>query len=385
VGRIVLHWVDANRADIIGDGHRELLAHIWYPAASTAAGQGPYMPNANFLSDKPVAAGFANLFGPAWAEIRSERLKSHASEKAPLVATKRSIPILIFSAGGVGTPIAYTTQIEELASNGYVVVGVEHTYDAPAVIFPDGRVVPNAAQFWTKVRTETGNEDAFEKRVTAILAADIPSVIDKLRDLNADNASIFHSKLDLARIGVFGHSRGGRVAARACQIDKRIKACANEDGNWSWQPYWLDEHGSGLHQPFMMLDHLDAELPDEAFAQMGTTREAYAQERTARQVEARKKLYGNVTEGAYHVTIIIPGISHNSFSDIRLLGRPDPGSINLWPKDVQLATPNAHILQLISSVTRAFFDTYLRGGNSPRIVSLGRDEVRVERFGKAAR
>jgi hypothetical protein len=85
------------------------------------------------------------------------------------------------------------------------------------------------------------------------------------------------------------------------------------------------------------------------------------------------------------VTIIIPGISHNSFSDIRLLGRMDPGSINLWPKDVQLATPNAHILQLISSVTRAFFDTYLRGGDSSKIVSFGPDEVRVERFGKAAR
>lgn len=102
----------------------------------------------------------------------------------------------------------------------------------------------------------------------------------------------FHSKLDLARIGAFGHSRGGRIAARACQIDKRIKACANEDGNWSWQPYWLDEHGNGLHQPFMMLDHLDAELPDEAFTQMASTREAYVHERTARQVEARQKLAG---------------------------------------------------------------------------------------------
>ena len=88
---------------------------------------------------------------------------------------------------------------------------------------------------------------------------------------------------------------------------------------------------------------------------MGTTREQYLQRSSARQAEAREKFFGTVRGGSYHVTIQIPGISHNSFSDIRMLGRPDAGTVNSWPKDFQAATPNARILNRIAELTREFF------------------------------
>jgi len=110
---------------------------------------------------------------------------------------------------------------------------------------------------------------------------------------------------------------------------------------------------------------------------MGTTRELYAQKRSARQAEARERLYGTVAGGSYHVTIKTPGISHNSFADIRLLGRPDAGTINLWPKDVQAATPHEHILNLITTFTRAFFDKSIRGVPGP-LVDLARRSVEAE-------
>lgn len=37
----------------------------------------------------------------------------------------------------------------------------------------------------------------------------------------------------------------------------------------AWQPFWLDSSGRSMDQPLMMLDHLDAELPDDVFRQMG--------------------------------------------------------------------------------------------------------------------
>ena len=185
--------------------------------------------------------------------------------------------------------------------------------------------------------------------------------MDKLQDLEQETGSIFRRKLALGRIGVFGHSRGGRSAARACQIDDRIKACLNQDGNTGWQPFWLDQSGRSLKQPFMMVDHLDPDPPEEAFAPMGTTREVYVRRRSARQAEARQKLYGTVEGGSYHVKIKTPGVSHNSFSDIRLLGRPDGAGINAWPADVRAATPNGQILNAIRSWTRAFFDKTVRG------------------------
>ena len=142
-----------------------------------------------------------------------------------------------------------------------------------------------------------------------------------------------------------------------------------------------------MDQPFMMLDHLDAELPDDVLRKMGATREQYVQRRSARQAEAREKFFGTVTGGSYHVTIQIPGISHNSFSDVRMLGRPDAGTINSWRKDVQAATPNARILNRIAELTRAFFDKTLRGMSAPAL-DPGRaptKEIQIERFGAAAK
>jgi hypothetical protein len=286
------------------------------------------------------------------------------------------------------TVIAYTTQMEELASHGYVVVGVEHPSEAPGIVFPDGRVVTRSSEFWDRLRRDTPDSESFEKKVTETEAADIVFVIDRLASLESDRASIFYSRLETNRLGVFGHSRGGRNAARVCQLDRRVKACLNQDGSFSWHPFWLDRNGRSIEQPFMMLDHLDAELPAEALAKMGTTRELYARKRSMRQAEAREKLYGTVAGGSYHVTIKTPGISHNSFLDIRQLGRPDWGTINLWPKDVQAATPHARILNLVTTFTRAFFDRSIRGIPGPLVDLAGRPadaEVEMNLYGAAAK
>ena len=240
-----------------------------------------------------------------------------------------------------------------------------------------------ANDYAERLRRAAPNPEKFEESLSAMRAADIVFAIDKLRDVGGDRKSIFSGRLDLTRIGVFGHSRGGRTAARVCQVDQRVKACLNQDGNWSWQPFWLDANGRSLDQPFMMLDHLDGELPDEAFSKMGTTREQYARNRSARQAAAREKLYATVAGGSYHVTITTPGISHNSFLDVRLLGRPDGAAINTWPKDVQAATPHARILRQITNFTRAFFDKRLRDASGTLLELAGGPsaEVQIRVFG----
>ena len=49
-------------------------------------------------------------------------------------------PIVVFSHGFTGTFTDYTFLFEDLASRGYIVVSVDHTYEATAVAFSDGRV-----------------------------------------------------------------------------------------------------------------------------------------------------------------------------------------------------------------------------------------------------
>lgn len=384
VGRTSFHWVDPTRpepATAAVDDKREILVLVWYPATvrSPARSTAPYMPDVERLASSAAASSFSNLFGPSWPAIVSNKLLSHSFENAAVIPGAK-LPVLVFSPGGGVPAVAYTTQIEDLASHGYVVIGIEHTYDSLAVAFPDGRVVVDANDFLDKLRRQSGSPEVLEKTLTDMRAADISFVIRKLRELQTEKASIL-PHLDLARIGVFGHSRGGRAAARACQIEGQIKACLNQDGSWMWQPFWLDERDRSMTQPFMMLDHLDPDLPDDVYKKMGTTREQYQRRRSDRQAEARDKIYSTIAGGSYHVTIRTPGISHNSFLDTRQLGRPDAGNINGWPREVQAATPNATILNTIASLTRAFFDRHLSG--LPASIN-SRSNVEIRTYGRAA-
>jgi hypothetical protein len=124
--------------------------------------------------------------------------------------------------------------------------------------------------------------------------------------------------MDLSRIGALGHSIGGRIVARACQLEGRLKACVNEDGR-------LDEgailaYPGALRplQPFMFLQHT---LPsDEELKQHGYTRERFEREIQGPLIEQLRRCPG----GSVRVMIKSPKIDHMSFTDKPLLmSRPD--------------------------------------------------------------
>jgi len=78
-------------------------------------------------------------------------------------------------------------------------------------------------------------------------------VLNRLEQLNVSDASgKFTGRLDMTRVGVFGHSFGGAAAALFCHEDSRCKAGIDVDGA---------PHGSviqaGIDRPFMFLlsDH----------------------------------------------------------------------------------------------------------------------------------
>ena len=386
IGRTSFLWMDRNRPEAMttaANDFREVMVYVWYPASGSGSA-GAYLPGADRLRSIAGAIGVGNLFGPIWGRIESNELRSNSLEQAsPL--PDRKFPVLVFAPGGGTTPIAYTTQMEELASYGYFVVGVVHTYEAPFALFPDGRIVTAANDYWSQLHNQIPDSEKLEQAISDMLAQDIRFVIDKVIDLDSDRASMFHQKLETTRVGVFGHSRGGRTAARVCQLDRRVAACLSEDGNFSWQPFWLDAAGTSMQQPFMMIDHLDPELPDQVFAQMGTTREAYAANRSAKRDLARETIYQTIAAGSYHMTISTPGISHNSFLDVRLLGREDSSGINIWPRDIQATTPHARILSAVTAYTTAFFDRYVRQIPAPLLeTSSPLQDVEVRRYGAAA-
>ena len=130
VGTRVMDLVDSRRDDpFLADGtKRELLVRFWYPASID---QGCEL--AEYTSPT-VWRYFSQL-----TEFPLPDVKTNSCQDAPAIGGVH--PVIVFTHGYTGTFTDYTFLFEDLASRGYVVASVDHTYEATAVEFPDGRLV----------------------------------------------------------------------------------------------------------------------------------------------------------------------------------------------------------------------------------------------------
>ncbi|WP_441248112.1 alpha/beta hydrolase family protein [Kitasatospora sp. McL0602] len=249
VGTVALHLLDASRPDpVAGPGrHRELMASVWYPAGHVDGhAPAPWMADGAlraFLTD----TGFT--IDPALGPLTS----GHVG--APVHRSGHRLPVVVYSHGAHSHRADHTVMVQELASHGYVVVTVDHTYDA-FTEFPDGRVL---------VPLRGGEHPMGPKD----FAADIRFLLDCVEDLAAGRnpdadrrplpAGLLHA-LDPHRIGMFGWSKGGTATALTMLADQRVRAGLSLDG--PMQPTITAD----LDRPFMMMtaEFTRADQPDVA-------------------------------------------------------------------------------------------------------------------------
>jgi predicted dienelactone hydrolase len=129
VGTRVVQMVDPLRDDpFLGNGtKRELLVRFWYPASITE-GCDPAA-----YTSPAVWSYFSELAGFPLPDVRT-----NSCLDAPISTGPH--PVVVFTHGYTGTFTDYTFLFEDLASRGYVVAAVDHTYEATAVEFLDGRL-----------------------------------------------------------------------------------------------------------------------------------------------------------------------------------------------------------------------------------------------------
>jgi hypothetical protein len=72
----------------------------------------------------------SRAFGGNWPSIVSERIFSHAVERALSRMALGNSRQSFFSHGAGSTGFNYTCLTEDLVSRGYVVAAIEHTYAA---------------------------------------------------------------------------------------------------------------------------------------------------------------------------------------------------------------------------------------------------------------
>lgn len=343
VGRVTFFWVNEKQADELAPSSaakRQVLVWIWYPAAvGTAAGTAEYLP-------APWRSAVARYSGVLMSQFLTRDpalVHAHSFAGAGLSPAQLSYPVVILRAGLGALTADYTTLAEDLASHGYVVVGFDAPYRTTVVVFPDGRI----AERPPVDNPETLGGEAQQRLVEKLLAmwtGDISFVVDRLARLNAaDPSGRFTGRMDLHRLGVFGHSFGGAQALQFCHDDARCKAGIDIDGN----PFGRVVR-EGVNRPFLILlsDHGDLSSSDEVFAKI-------------------QSVYDHLPEG--RLLLAIRGANHFSFSDqILLKSQYIVGILQRMRRG-----PDARRgLAITAAYLHTFFDVYLKNDSAKLLDAL---------------
>ena len=327
---------DASREELYSgrDEARRFMIQVWYPAApAKQAVHAPWVADA----DPFAKANARQLDLPEFFLDHLIYSKSPAFQDAPFERLEAPYPVIVFSHGWKGFAAQSTAQMVELASHGYVVVGMQHTYGAIITIFPDGEVADNNPDALPEGMPEPGYTDA-ARLVVDQWSDDMAFALDFLAEQNEEAASPFYSALDLARVGVFGHSTGGGAVLQFCGVDPRCSAGFGED---AWLvPVAQDIQERGLTQPFLFL--FSQEWSDITDSQNNRLFDAFLPK---------------VSQSVGVVTII--GTSHYDFTDLPLLSPLAPqlglkGPIN-----------GKRVVKIINDYLVAYFDQELKGISSP--------------------
>ncbi len=160
---------------------------------------------------------------------------------------QNSCPLVVFSHGGISHKNSNVSLYKELASHGYVVVSIDHTYQSLYTTI-DGKKVWIDSGYMKQLQTEDPEEDiansyACYQEWMEVRTGDINFVIDSLVAGAAEADNGFYSLIDPDRIGVMGHSLGGAAALGVARQRDDIKAVAALESPYFCDITGYDENG----------------------------------------------------------------------------------------------------------------------------------------------
>lgn len=222
VGTQVFRWVDGERvedATADPDDRRAVVVQAWYPAAAgEGAGRSRYIDGLGRLPD------FVSLI-PGPVMRRYDRIDTHARVNAPVATQRERWPVVLFSPGYGASRAFYTGLLADLASRGFVVLALDHAYEAPVVELADGRLATPVVRFLP----DDPDRLRYMGARQSVRAADLRFVAGRVGQPGAFGPRL-SQRLDPRRIAAIGHSFGGASAVEAAMEDARIRAVANIDG-----------------------------------------------------------------------------------------------------------------------------------------------------------
>ncbi len=365
---------DASRKGVFNaepDAPRRLLVRVWYPAQSTSGDPAPYFNAAEMTSTVP---SIGRLAGVPFFFSYVRHVKTNSFQNAPLLADAINLPVVFYSHGYTSYLNQNTALMEELASHGYLVFSVQHTYDSADTAFLNGDVAPTDPNMTETMSEESGRPsqvdafggDTLDKRIEAALAfqefavrngsriaiastkqwvADRLFLHDTLQNNPPKEIADIAQAGDLDRVGEAGMSFGGAISGEICMIDSRCAAGVNMDGgNFPFSSFNAD-----IPAPFLMF-HSDPaylyEAMERPLPEGGAPRSfnEFSYERIAT-AGSRPDVYRVSLKQTQHL-----GLSDSAW----FVGQPVRGMLfGEASAETMLGAQNAFI--------RGFFDKHLKG------------------------
>jgi len=346
IGTQTFHMVDTSRDEFYTDDpadKREIMMQIWYPAEEGTDGKmAVYLEDLDVMG--PVLAERLNL--PSFLLDHINLTKLSAKIDVDVLAEDEPFPVLLFSHGLRGMRQQNTAMVQELVSNGFVVATIDHTYGNVMTVFPDGRV-----EFYNPdVLSGEGNPPHTSNTLVGVWADDIGFVVDELSAWNEEMGGGFNGRLDLSKVGVFGHSTGGGATVEFCGRDERCQAGVGLD---AWVVPVSDEIvDAGLEQPFLFL------RADKWGFEDNTENHTIAE-----------TLYAESSETSYLATV--DGANHYDFTDIPLLSPLTP-QLNLSSE-----MDSEYTVEMMNTMTSAFFRQELQDAGDLVLGAMVYPEMRL--------
>ncbi len=351
---------------------RRLLVRVWYPAGDT---QG--LVRRPYFSEPEVdttAAGPGALFGFPGFFKYLKHVGTNSFIDAPLLPDAANLPVVFYSHGYTTFAGQNTVLMEHLASHGYVVYSIQHTYDASPTVFPDGSVAEMDPALLEDMRNQASEgvtddvKDAFAGATFDIRHAaqlkNMRTAIEKNQRIFAISAEIWlHDRLfvhdaleknevpasvtdvaiagNLLATGQMGMSFGGSTAGGVCMVDIRCRAGINLDGG-----VFHTSFNATMPVPFLMFYSDYRKLAEQVSGAEVTEAHGFNDFSYERHETA------GLREDVLRLTVL--DVAHIGISDFTLFMR--------GPVKAQLlgAIDAGAVIQIQNDFVLGFFDTYLR-------------------------
>lgn len=331
VGTAIYELTDASRWELYSgkDEARRFQIQVWYPAEPSPSDErAPWMNRVDVFA--PSISTYIDLPSFFLDHLALVEIPAYKDSKA--AASDQGFPVILFSHGWNGFNAQSSGQALQLASHGYVVVGVQHTYGALITVFEDGTVALNNPDALPRDAPDEIYDPAADKLADQ-WAGDLDFALDFLTSMDSDSASRFFNVLDMSKVGVYGHSTGGGAAIQFCARASRCKALLGMDP--FMRPVSTDVLEHGISQPAFYL-----------FSQV------WADDVDSLNNAQFKPFYEN--SNSVLGAVYIEGTAHYDFSDLPLLSPLAPqlglkGPIN-----------GKRVILIVNDYLLSFFDMTLK-------------------------